>query len=154
MTLLNTRELNALRARFDKFPMGLQCVQFVGAMLDILKGESSLDEKQLTVRLCELFDQVDVNGNKLMEWDEFSGFCIETGMRLGRGDDLNKKFKEDILAPVSPGVGKRIARAILGHYRIGAARGFDRTAVSTVALALAPWMRVAITSFFIAIRVG
>lgn len=30
--------------------------------------------------LCELFAQVDVNGDGTMEWGEFSAFCIEAGM--------------------------------------------------------------------------
>jgi hypothetical protein len=38
-----------------------------------------------TVRaLCELFAQVDVDGNKMMDWEEFTGFCIEAGIALGK----------------------------------------------------------------------
>ena len=95
MTLLNFSELNALRSRFTKYPLGLDITQFVGAMLDILKDSSNLNKRDLTIRLCELFTQVDVNGNGLMEWEEFSSFCIETGMRLDRRDEMNKKFAED-----------------------------------------------------------
>ena len=30
--------------------------------------------------LIELFEQVDVNGDGSMEWDEFTGYCIDSGM--------------------------------------------------------------------------
>ena len=50
---------------------------------------------------------------------------------------LDFQFHEDIVAPVSPGVGKRMARAILAHFRIGTAHAPDRTSASTMALARA-----------------
>ena len=31
----------------------------------------------------KLFKQVDVNGDGSMEWEEFTGFCIETGLAVG-----------------------------------------------------------------------
>jgi hypothetical protein len=38
-----------------------------------------------TVRaLCELFAQVDVDGDQIMVWDEFTGFCIEAGLASGK----------------------------------------------------------------------
>ena len=34
--------------------------------------------------LCELFAQVDVDGNRLMDWEEFTSFCIEAGAALSK----------------------------------------------------------------------
>lgn len=33
----------------------------------------------LVVQLRDLFDEIDVNGDGMMEWDEFTGYCVELG---------------------------------------------------------------------------
>ena len=46
------------------------------------------DEKQLTLLVALLhamFKQVDVNGNGLLEWHEFTGWCVSVGL-LGAAD--------------------------------------------------------------------
>ena len=52
----------------------------------------------LVCNLCELFDQIDVNGDGTLEWEEFTGFCVEAGLVATRRDKrpLNYKYEEDI----------------------------------------------------------
>ena len=39
---------------------------------------------KLVKDLCELFEQIDVNGDGALEWEEFTGFCVEAGMVASR----------------------------------------------------------------------
>ena len=59
-------------------PDGLQLDHFVSVMMKYLPPAQ--DPVKSARDLCELFAQVDVNGDGTMEWGEFSAFCIEAGM--------------------------------------------------------------------------
>ena len=51
-------------------------------------------EEKLVQDLIELFYQVDVNGDGTMEWDEFTGFCIDAGLAADKqGNDLDWMYK-------------------------------------------------------------
>ena len=41
-------------------------------------------KSELVVDLCELFAQIDVNGDGTVEWPEFTSFCVEAGMVASR----------------------------------------------------------------------
>lgn len=60
-------------------PDGLTLEEFVEVMMKYLPT-AKVDPMTTVSDLCELFAQVDVNGDGTMEWDEFSAFCIEAGM--------------------------------------------------------------------------
>lgn len=55
------------------------CLQdeFVAVMLEKLPHP---DTVKFTTELCELFAQIDVNGDGTMEWEEFTSYCIEAGI--------------------------------------------------------------------------
>jgi len=61
-------------------PDGLPLDHFVSVMLKYLPKPE--DPVKAARDLCELFAQVDVNGDGTMEWGEFSAFCIEAGTSL------------------------------------------------------------------------
>jgi WD40 repeat protein len=42
-----------------------------------VKGKSRL---QLARNLCELFEQIDINGDGTLEWDEFTSYCVSQGL--------------------------------------------------------------------------
>ena len=46
--------------------------------------------------LCELFAQIDVNGDGTMEWEEFTSYCVEAGIVATRRimEPLKHKFVE------------------------------------------------------------
>ena len=88
MMSLDTHNVSALRKEFEKRgDEGLTLTEFVHVMKHclvsadgangILKG---VDETQLVCNLCELFAQIDINGDGTMEWDEFTSFIVEMGM--------------------------------------------------------------------------
>ncbi|GBG24373.1 WD repeat-containing protein 5-like [Hondaea fermentalgiana] len=78
MMLLDIDKVPALRDEFEQKEEGLELAEFVYVMRKYLK-RSHLDDAQLVSDLCELFAQIDVNGDGTMEWDEFTSFIVETG---------------------------------------------------------------------------
>lgn len=57
---------------------GLSLDQFIKVMLIHLPD--TRDKVGLVKNLIELFRQIDVNNDKSLEWDEFTGHIIELGM--------------------------------------------------------------------------
>lgn len=79
MMLLDTNLLSDIRKEFMDAEDGLELLAFVEAMLKYLSKEN-VDQNHLVASLCELFAQVDVNGDATMEWDEFYEYIHEQGM--------------------------------------------------------------------------
>mmetsp|Transcript_2987 Transcript_2987/g.10718 ORF Transcript_2987/g.10718 Transcript_2987/m.10718 type:complete len:183 (-) Transcript_2987:268-816(-) len=63
---------------------GLPLEKFVHTMTSHISDEK-LDRERLVMDLSELFQQIDVNGDGRLEWEEFTGFCLEAGMMATRG---------------------------------------------------------------------
>ncbi|CAM9548853.1 unnamed protein product, partial [Scytosiphon promiscuus] len=52
------------------------------------------DAARVVAMLDELFDQIDINGNDYVDWEEFTSFCIELGIISGKGTN-NAAFQPD-----------------------------------------------------------
>jgi len=59
---------------------GLTIEQFVYIMLCNLQHNTKEEQKRLVLSLIDLFDQIDVNGDRHLEWKEFTNHIIELGM--------------------------------------------------------------------------
>ena len=81
---LEASSLKALHEDFDQDPDGLELEPYLSVFLNRLPkeklGETHEEKVMLIKDLVELFEQVDVNGDGSMEWDEFTGYCIDSGM--------------------------------------------------------------------------
>jgi WD40 repeat protein/Ca2+-binding EF-hand superfamily protein len=81
MMKLDSNQLNHLRDIFEQRPDGLSMEDFISVMSKALPNTNDTRLDEHTVHsLRELFLQVDVNGDGTMEWDEFTGFCIDQGI--------------------------------------------------------------------------
>jgi hypothetical protein len=73
---------------------GVDLNQFVRSMLEHLpRPTSSESHANLMHQLCDLFDQIDVNGDGTLDWEEFTSFCVEAGMVQTRNIRLPLKYK-------------------------------------------------------------
>lgn len=79
MSLLDRRGMNRLRTDFEKRPQGLTLEEFVQRII-LRLPDPGISDIELVARLQDLFHQVDVNGDKHMDWQEFSNFCVEAGV--------------------------------------------------------------------------
>ena len=80
MQLLDSDNLRALKQHFGKYKDELDIYTFVSVMRQFLPKKAPLaaDPATLVANLKELFEQVDVNGDQLMEWAELTSFIVES----------------------------------------------------------------------------
>ena len=80
MMSLDSEKLEALRRAFEQNDdEGLSLAEFVHVMTSIMGKEISMREDVFAANLIEFFDQVDINGDGSMEWEEFTSFIVEMG---------------------------------------------------------------------------
>lgn len=85
---------NEFREREKRLGGGLPLQDFVEIVLQGLPRAKNADEKYATVNaLVELFDEIDINGDGVMEFDEFTSFCVDAGMVATRGKIANLKHR-------------------------------------------------------------
>jgi len=76
---LDESKLTKIKNEFLNRKEGLLLDEFLEIMLEHL--EYSQDEKlKITMKLIDLFREIDVNGDEHLEWQEFSNHIIELGM--------------------------------------------------------------------------
>ncbi|KAF0689140.1 Aste57867_19412 [Aphanomyces stellatus] len=90
MMMIDMAKVGSLRDEFQQKERGLSIGEFVHVMLRFVKGSGAakddkshlhqLTEPQLVAYLCELFSQIDINGDGSMEWEEFTSFIVDTGL--------------------------------------------------------------------------
>ncbi|KAG1704802.1 hypothetical protein DVH05_004829 [Phytophthora capsici] len=72
---------NAFREREKRLGGGLPLVDFVEIVLPGLPRAKTMEEKSASVSaLIDLFQDIDINGDGVMEFDEFTSFCVDVGM--------------------------------------------------------------------------
>ena len=81
MRAFDVEKLKVLRDKFiDKQEVnedGFSLLEFVELMKKVIPYDNPGEECDLVHGLCLLFNEIDINGNGYMEWDEFTGFLIE-----------------------------------------------------------------------------
>ena len=78
MMQVDSSRLSELKAEFTKQDDGLSLEEFVRVMNNFQgKSKNYSTELNRVSELVELFDQVDINCDGTMEWDEFSSFIID-----------------------------------------------------------------------------
>ena len=108
LSLLPTKKLKEIKQCFNREDPetgeeGLTIVPFLLVMhqhlnLDLERFKTSkqrrIQEIKVTINLIHLFNEIDVNGDANMEWDEFSNHIIELGLIKKDKDisDLIKKY--------------------------------------------------------------
>lgn len=77
-------DVNKLKVLKDRFELkqkvqedGFGLDEFVMLMKKVIMYEHPVEETDLVHGLITLFNEIDIDGNGFMEWDEFTGFLIE-----------------------------------------------------------------------------
>lgn len=94
-----------LRTLKDKFKVkqkvvedGFTLLEFVDLMKRVIPYDHPSEECDLVHGLCNLFQEIDINGNGFLEWDEFTSFLIEAVDRKQLEGNNNKISVDDIVA--------------------------------------------------------
>ena len=77
---------------------GLSVEEFVDVMLRKLPKRTRDQEIELVASLVELFEQIDINGDGVMIWSEFTSYCVEAGLVATRlsAPQITHKYVQDI----------------------------------------------------------
>ncbi|CAM9771885.1 unnamed protein product [Ectocarpus sp. 4 AP-2014] len=88
MTTLDFPRISFLRKEITKKAQGLDRTEFITTMATCIAGNISkpvdcISDVDVTVvaNLCDVFEQVDINNDGTIDWDELSSFMIDMGMR-------------------------------------------------------------------------
>ena len=83
--LLDNERLAALEDEFNEHPEGIKVVDFIRLMESAitLPPEEKID---LIYGLMKLFHDIDINGDKHMEWSEFTQYIIDSVIEDGSAD--------------------------------------------------------------------
>ncbi|KAJ0412379.1 hypothetical protein ATCC90586_005399 [Pythium insidiosum] len=85
---------NEFRQREKRLGGGLPLRDFVEIVLQGLPKAKSRDETAANVSaLIDLFDDIDINGDGAMEFDEFTSYCVDAGMVAMRGSTIRRKHQ-------------------------------------------------------------
>lgn len=81
MRILTARNLASMREAFDaeqgaSRKQGLSIADFVRIMIKLL-GALVLNKDELTIQILELFAAIDVNGDRILEWEELLNYIVE-----------------------------------------------------------------------------
>jgi hypothetical protein len=91
MMMMDMDKVSSLRGEFQQKGRGLSISEFVRVMMRFVQSSPDTDENsrlrnlpelQLVANLCELFAQIDINGDGSMEWEEFTSFIVDTGLTV------------------------------------------------------------------------
>ena len=100
---LPPEQLDKVRKTFNRSGDGLPLQDFVALMHKYMNGDDLTEKQKLrqTIDLIELFRTIDVNGDGDMTWEEFTSFCIETGLNQGKGakGGVRDVFEEVVREP-------------------------------------------------------
>ncbi|GMF52316.1 unnamed protein product [Phytophthora fragariaefolia] len=89
---------NAFREREERLGGGLPLLDFVEIVLPGLPRPKTATEKAASVSaLVDLFDDIDINGDGVMEFEEFTSFCVDAGMVATRTQvaSLKHRYERD-----------------------------------------------------------
>jgi Ca2+-binding EF-hand superfamily protein/WD40 repeat protein len=89
---------NAFREREKRLDGGLPLLDFVEIVLPGLPRPKTAEEKAASVSaLVDLFEDIDINGDGVMEFDEFTSFCVDAGMVATRTQvaTLKHRYERD-----------------------------------------------------------
>jgi hypothetical protein len=75
----NKEKLNLINNDFNRLDMGLKLHEFLKIMLHHSDINDENTKIEYVEALIDAFEQIDVNGDRTLEWDEFSNFIVETG---------------------------------------------------------------------------
>eukprot|EP00743_Colponemidia_sp_Colp-15_P009230 GILK01010078.1.p1 GENE.GILK01010078.1~~GILK01010078.1.p1 ORF type:complete len:1529 (+),score=350.86 GILK01010078.1:164-4750(+) len=118
MMLLDNTKMDTLEKQFGK-PDGIDLQEFV-FLLQAAIPHPPEERTDLVVGLCELFHEVDINGDGHMEWGEFTNYIIEAVMGTNKAEVLVDVDRPRLAVQEKEAFEKRaqeLARAKIGRFK-------------------------------------
>ncbi|EAR91938.2 WD domain, G-beta repeat protein (macronuclear) [Tetrahymena thermophila SB210] len=94
MMLLDNEKLAALEDEFNEHPNGIELANFIWLMKCAIVHP--VEEKyELVTGLIKLFQDIDINGDKHMEWSEFTQYIIDAVIGEKDGRFFDARFEKE-----------------------------------------------------------
>ena len=91
MMLLDIHKINLIKDIFLEYPNGIEKFIFIKQIKKIINNIDDFDLPNLIYGLYKFFEEIDYNGNGIVEWEEFTQFIIDKV----EGDSEAKNVKEE-----------------------------------------------------------
>jgi WD40 repeat protein len=79
LTFLEASVMEKLQAVWKEKRNSVEMIDFVNLILDNIE-KPGFPRNTMVLKLCELFRQIDLNGDGFLDWEEFTNFIVQTGM--------------------------------------------------------------------------
>ena len=89
MSYINKDKLNQINETFTRLGDNLNLDQFIQVMLHYSDNKSQEVEVEFVENLIETFNIIDVNGNGVILWDDFSNFIVESDDNKSKNNIVN-----------------------------------------------------------------
>ena len=81
--IITANNVKTMRKIFARHNNRLDVIQFVGAMKACLDTHAlHMDDIEFAMQMIELYKQIDINGDGILEWSEFTTFIVGVGKTL------------------------------------------------------------------------
>lgn len=90
LTLLDQKKMEILESNFLDYPRGVPFDRFV----KLLRRVISVDKTRLLefyMGLTKLFEDIDINNDKMLEWSEFTGYMIDVVIATKKAQTVLKE---------------------------------------------------------------
>lgn len=71
----------------DNVPRGTYTITLIKLYKKTMENRPQSLAEDWTIRLMDIFDEIDINGDGAMEWDEFTLFCIHNAVAATRREE-------------------------------------------------------------------
>ena len=89
MTYINKDKLNFINDTFNRLGNSLNLDQFIQVMLHFSDVKSKEEDIDFVENLIDTFNIIDVNGNGIILWDDFSNFIVESDGNQSKNNIVN-----------------------------------------------------------------
>ena len=89
MTYINKDKLNFINDTFNRLGNSLNLDQFIQVMLHFSDVKSKEEDIDFVENLIDTFNIIDVNGNGIILWDDFSNYIVESDGNQSKNNIVN-----------------------------------------------------------------
>ena len=89
MTYVNKDKLNLINETFTRLGSSLNLDQFIQVMIHFSDNKSNEEDINFVENLIDTFNIIDVNGNGVILWDDFSNYIVESDGNKSKNNIVN-----------------------------------------------------------------
>jgi WD40 repeat protein len=89
MAYINKDKLNSINETFNRLGNGINLDQFIQIMLHFSENKTKEEDIEFIENVIDTFNIIDVNGNGIILWDDFSNYIVESDDNKSKNNIVN-----------------------------------------------------------------